>query len=47
MENKKFDKEKFDKDVEQIVNTLKGRNQKEINILLETVRNKIKYLPIG
>ena len=47
MENKKFDKEKFNNDIEKIVNILKGRRYNESKILLEMVNKKLGILVLS
>lgn len=42
MENQKFDKEKFNNEVEQIVNLLKGKSYNEIKLLFKYVMVRIK-----
>ncbi|MDR6920246.1 hypothetical protein J2Y40_001079 [Chryseobacterium sp. 2987] len=42
MENPKFDKEKFNDEVEQIVNLLKGKSYTEIKFLFKYVIIRIK-----
>lgn len=44
MENQKFDKEKFNNEVEQVVNLLKGKSYTEIKFLFKYVKIRIKEL---